>query len=174
MAIFDMVDKLTAALDAKEFTIGVFIDLSKAFDTVDYCILLRKLSNYGVCGSAYGIISSYLSGRSQYVTYNHTNSSKQHISCGVPQGSILGPLLFLVYVDDMQNCSSLLKFILFADDTNIFISAKKSIDIIVLANSELNRIGNWFKANKLLLNVFKSKCIFFHVGGEVPMSLKLT
>jgi len=94
MAILDIVDKLTASLDAKEFEIGVFIDLSNAFDTVDHSILLVKLSNYGVRGSAYGIISSYLSGRSQYINYNNTNSSKQHITCVVPQGSILGPLLF--------------------------------------------------------------------------------
>jgi len=156
-----MVDKLAAAMDKNDHAVGVFVDLSKAFDTVNQDIPLGKLSNYGARGPTYNIIFSYLSGRAQYVSYNSAMSAKQDVVCGVPQGSILGPLLFLVYVDDMQNCSKLLNFILFADDTNLFITAKKSIDIISLANIELEKLGSCFKANKLSLNVNKSKYIYF-------------
>ena len=99
---------------------GLFIDLSKAFDTVNHDILLAKLEFYGVRGVALQWFKSYLSCRTQFVQYNGYNSSSKYIKCGVPQGSILGPLLFLLYINDLCNVSKALDFILFADDTNIF------------------------------------------------------
>ena len=113
-------DKLSAAIDNNEFTVGIFIDLSKAFDTVDHQILLDKLLHYGIRGTAFNWFASYLSNRQQFVQFNETSSSLHLIKCGVPQGSILGPLLFLIYVNDLCDVSKVLDFILFADDTNIF------------------------------------------------------
>ena len=107
-------------MDKSQRTIGVFIDLKKAFDTVDHKILLSKLQCYGIRGLALKWIKSYLSNRRQYVCYNNSNSEFKEIKCGVPQGSILGPLLFILYINDMCGVSKLLHIILFADDTKIF------------------------------------------------------
>lgn len=95
------------------------MDLKKAFDTVDHNILLKKLENYGIRGLALDFFRSYLTNRSQYVYYNSTSSSHQEVKRGVPQGSILGPLLFILYLNDISNCSDFFKYILFADDTNL-------------------------------------------------------
>jgi retron-type reverse transcriptase len=96
LALIDLFDNISSAIDRKEHSVGIFLDLSKAFDTVDHNILLDKLNYYGIRGLALDLIKSYLSDRMQYVQYNQTNSIRQNISCGVPQGSILGPLLFLL------------------------------------------------------------------------------
>ena len=117
-------DKISSAIENKEFTVGVFIDLSKAFDTVDHHNLISKLEHYGVRGTALRWFESYLSGRQQYVEFNGICSDSRQIKCGVPQGSILGPLLFLLYINDLYNVSKVVDFILFADDTNIFFSHK--------------------------------------------------
>jgi len=116
MALANAYEHLTDAADNKLYSIGVFIDLCKAFDTVDHDILLSKLRAYGVRGKPLDLLTSYLSNHLQRVSDNNVLSDPLQISCGVPQGSILGPLLFLVYVDDMQYCSTLLKLFLFADD----------------------------------------------------------
>ena len=120
MAVINMLEKITKALDEKLYTIGIFIDLSKAFDTVNHQILLSKLSHYGIRGVALDWFNSYLCNRFQYVAINHVVSSRQKIFCGVPHGSILGPILFLLYINDITASSSLLQFVLFADDTNLF------------------------------------------------------
>ena len=96
---------------------GIFIDLKKAFDTVNHDILLHKLEHYGIRRTSLGWFTSYLNGRSQYVSCNNTTSEIKPIVCGVPQGSVLGPLLFLLYINDLSNK---LSFYLFADDTNMF------------------------------------------------------
>ena len=121
LALIDLCYRISSALDRREYALGVFLDLSKAFDTVNHAILFDKLEHYGIRGLALEWVKSYFSERAQFVEFNNVRSSPQGISCGVPQGSILGPLLFILYVNDLNN-ASLLDVILFADDTNLFIS----------------------------------------------------
>ena len=124
MAIMDMVENIRSAWEKGEHCLGLFIDFKKAFDTVDHHILASKLEHIGIRGTPLELIKSYLRNRTQYVVFNGSGSAQKNISVGVPQGSILGPLFFLVYINDMSNVSALLKYILFADDTNIFASSK--------------------------------------------------
>ena len=126
MALMILVDKVSKALENGEYALGLFIDFSKAFDTINYDILFTKLFHYGVRGCALKWFKSYLTNRKQYVVYNDTSSSLKPIVCGVPQGSILGPLLFLIYVNDLAYVSNDLFMIMFADDTNALVSNKKS------------------------------------------------
>ena len=160
-ALIQLYDKISSALDDKKVTLGLFIDLSKAFDTVNHEILLDKLEHYGVRGIALQWFKSYLSGRKQFVQYNSYNSSLLQITCRVPQGSILGPLLFLVYINDLCSVSKVLEMILFADDTNIFYSHTDASYLMEVVNLELKKITCWFYTNKLSINVKKSNFIIF-------------
>ena len=119
MAIIDLIEYVTTALDKKKHVMGIFIDLKKAFDTIDHEILMKKLYHYGLRGISQKWIQSYLSQRKQFVEYDEVKSSCKDIVCGIPQGSILGPKLFILYINDICNVSTLLKYVLFADDTNL-------------------------------------------------------
>ena len=128
MAILELTNKIFDSFEKNEFTIGIFIDLKKAFDTVNHSILLDKLNFYGIRGTPFNWTHSYLLSRSQYVQIDSWKSPLLPIKCGVPKGSVLGPLLFLIYINDIFLCSyyhDYLSFILFADDTNIFFQHKK-------------------------------------------------
>jgi retron-type reverse transcriptase len=140
-------------------TIAIFIDLKKAFDTVDHDILLKKLELYGIRNRANDWFKSYLSEREQFVTINGTNSENITIKCGVPQGSVLGPLLFLLFINDLPNATDILT-LLFADDTTFQVSGCDIPKLFEYANLELQKASNWFKANKLTLNVKKNLCYF--------------
>ena len=120
MAVLDMVERVRAAWAGGNVAAGVFVDLKKAFDTVDHRLLLSKLEHYGIRGSALALLESYLRDRSQYVVYGGVESGRGEVKCGVPQGSVLGPLFFLIYVNDMMKACEGLDLVLFADDTNIF------------------------------------------------------
>ena len=122
MAVLSLIDRLTNAVEDGEYVIGIFLDFSKAFDTVDHDILLETSYHYGIRGCAHNWLTNYLSNRKQFVTYNGTQSDKQTIKCGVPQGSILGPLLFLVYINDLPHICHNTFPVLFSDDTHLFIS----------------------------------------------------
>lgn len=162
-AILSLVDNISDSFDKGNFTLGVFIDLSKAFDTVNHKILLKKLEKYGIKGIVLKWFESYLSGRQQCVNINQTKrSSYLNITCGVPQGSILGPLLFLIYVNDLPIASPALSTIMFADDTNLFYSSSNIENLFHKVNRELIKISDWFKANKLSLNAKKTKYTLFH------------
>jgi hypothetical protein len=161
MALLDFYDKVSRAVDNKEYSIGIFIDLQKAFDTVNHKILLDKLSFYGIRGVTLAWFHSYLANRSQCVYLNNTFSSYGAVVCGVPQGSILGPLLFILYINDIVHCSKVLYFILFADDTNLLYSNVNISELISVVNSELRKLSCWFKSNRLSLNVKKSNFIMF-------------
>ena len=122
MALITLVDKISKALENGEFAIGLFLDFSKAFKTINYDVLFMKLFHYGVRGCALDWFMSYLTNRKQYVVYNGACSNLKPITCGVPQGSILGPLLFLIYVNDLAYVSEYLFMVMFADDTNALVS----------------------------------------------------
>ena len=160
-AIVQLLNKITESFANKEHIIGIFMDLSKAFDTIDHNILIYKLKRYGIRGITLAWFQDYLFDRKQYVSFQSFNSPISNIKCGVPQGSMLGPLLFLIYVNDIIRSSSLLRFIIFADDTNILYSHKKFDILIDSLNSELLFVSQWFKCNKLSLNIAKTNYIHF-------------
>lgn len=161
-AILAFVGDITKAFDKNQYTVGVFLDLSKAFDTVDHEILLAKLDYYGVRNESNKWFSSYLEFRKQYVSYGGSNSDLFEIRYGVPQGSIMGPLLFLLYINDIVRASQILKFILFADDSNSYISHSDIKLLLSLINQELDKVRTWIISNKLTLNRVKTHYIIFH------------
>ena len=172
--LLEIVNDITEAMNKHQLTLGVFIDLSKAFDTVDHTILLNKLEKYGVLANEQKWFNSYLTNRFQYVNIGDKSSSLKLVKCGVPQGSILGPLLFLIYINDMKNSAPLLDIIMFADDTNLFSTGKDLKTLFKTMNEQLTEITNWFSANKLSLNIKKTKYILFcSSNDEDNLPLKL-
>ena len=161
MALITLVDRISMALENGEFTLGLFLDFSKAFDTINYEIMYMKLFHYGIRGCALDWFKSYLTNRKQYVYYNGVCSSSLPVICGVPQGSILGPLLFLIYVNDIAYVSDYLFTVMFADDTNALISHKSVIALEEICNNEIVKLLDWVNANKLSLNVKKTQYIIF-------------
>ena len=162
-----LVDQIYESFENDNYTLGVFIDLSKAFDTVGHSILLQKLEMYGVNTTNLAWFASYLNGRKQYIkTTESADTLKKDIKCGVPQRSILGPLLFLLYVNDLPNSSNVLVAIMFADDTNFFFEHSNINTLFKTVNDELIKINEWFSANKLSLNVGKTKFSLFHKSGK--------
>ena len=159
-----LVDIITRSLASKQSTLGIFLDLSKAFDTIDHTILLSELKHFGVRGIALKWFTSYLAGRTQQVVCNGVLSSNiNQITHGVPQGSILGPWLFLLYINDFRLGLKNSKEIMFADDTSLFIK-DKNIDKLFNKgniNNKLSRIDQWLIANKLSVNTSKTKCMLF-------------
>ena len=144
-AVSEIADNLREAIDNNLYTCGVFIDFSKAFDTVNHEMLLKKLESYGIRGMPLKWFTSYLNNRQQYVAIGHTESPRQAMTCGIPQGSTLGPLLLLLYINDLPNCSENLTFRIFADDTNLFASARDLKNLETLINSELGKVKVWCK-----------------------------
>ena len=161
-ALLKFVQDVNDNFDKNKYTVAVFIDLTKAFDTVNHKILISKLEKYGIKGTYLKLFSNYLSTRKQFVSDKNCNTSFRYVECGVPQGSILGPLLFLLYINDMPHCSETLKFILFADDTTLYFASENINSLFKILNSELRKLDEWFRANKLSLNVKKTKYSLFH------------
>ena len=160
-ALVELVDKIRNSVDKGEMTCGIFVDLSKAFDTVNHKILLSKLDHYGFRGKTNKLLESYLTNRKQYVQIGNAKSKCKPITCGVPQGSVLGPLLFLIYINDLPNSCPDGNTRIFADDTTIFFNAKKSDEILRKGQLIMNKMNSWFIANKLTLNASKSTFIVF-------------
>ena len=159
-ATLDFVKAIEDAIEQNEYAIGIFCDLSKAFDTLNHQILLSKLEHYGIRGCEKQWFSSYLSNRRQYVEWDGHRSSTAILETGVPQGSILGPLLFLIYINDLPSASNL-KCVIFADDTNLLIKGNNFLSIVRTLNRELEGINDFFKANQLKLNAKKTKVVCF-------------
>ena len=170
LAALEFTDRISHEMDAKKIPFSIFLDLSKAFDTLDHNVLLSKLEYYGIRDTALNWFKRYLTKRTQYVDCNGIASSIREIETGVPQGSILGPLLFIIYMNDIHTVSDDLNFILYADDTTLSSpmcsftrGCNGNIDIVsTLINSELNKIADWLAVNKLSLNVQKTKFMIFH------------
>ena len=155
-ALLSLTEKVREALDSGKFACGVFIDLQKAFDTVDHSILLTKLKHYGIKGIANDWFRSYLTGRSQYTSVNGFDSEHRDMNYGVPQVSVLGPLLFLIYINDLHNAIKFSTFHHFADDINLLITNVSIKKIQIQMNLDLNFLCKWLNANKISLNASKT------------------
>ena len=160
-ALLDAQNTLVSSLHKKQISMLLLIDFSKAFDMVDHDILLNKLQHYGVRGTAHAWFKSYLSRRSQYVTIQGKYSTTMSLKHGVPQGSILGPLLFIIYINDIPNINKIAKFILYADDANIIITGNSMHDIEIQYNALAASLKDWVAANGLSLNIKKTNYMFF-------------
>ena len=173
MAIMILLDKLINSIENGETVVGVYLDFSKAFDTVVHNILLTKLYHYGIRGNALQWFKSYMSERKQFVSYNGTSSSMKTVCCGVPQGSILGPILFLLYINDLSNVCKNTEPFLFADDSNLFISDSDPYKLQSQLNNELENISLWLKVNKLSLNIKKTHYMVFTRKRKITTDISL-
>ena len=162
LALIDVIDNVRGYIDQGEYALGIFLDLKKAFDTVGHSILLSKLEHYGIRGHVNEFLKSYLTNRQQYTMINGSASVTQSISIGVPQGSVLGPLFFLLYINDIINCLSHSKPTLFADDTSLLLHDKNLKTVIELAENDLRNTYDWLVANQLSLSWEKTNFIIFH------------
>ena len=166
LAAVRFVTDLIKDMDNYKIPTTVLIDLSKAFDTLNHDILLSKLGYYGVSGVELRLLSNYLFDRVQYVEYLGAISQSRSIGVGVPQGSILGPLLFLIYINDLPNSSDMFNILMYADDTTLFCNFDTTCNSEKI-NSELEKIYRWLCSNKLSLNVGKTKFACFHTAQRI-------
>ncbi len=146
-------------MDKGNYNGVVFFDIKKAFDTVDHEILLCKLHKYGISGVELDWCKSYLSNRKQSCFLNGENSSFKIVECGIPQGSCLGPLLFIIYINDLPNALKNMTPSIFADDTGISVSSNSVLDIQRLLREDISTIQCWMHENKLTLNALKTEFI---------------
>ena len=159
-AMLDVTDKWYTNMDSGLINAVLFIDLKKAFDTIDHNILLQKLTCYGFNKETIDLFRNYLSDRTQITVINNIRSDARKVTCGVPQGSILGPLLFLIYINDLPNSVLVSDGRLFADDTNLTFADSNPDKLISVLNDDLKTLQNWLNLNKLSLNAIKTKCMF--------------
>lgn len=172
--IDNFINKVSNGFEYNAYQIGIFCDLSKAFDAIDHKLLLSKLHYYGIRGQSYHLIKSYITGRTQHVqlkSFTELNQEKIYLSkalnvqCGVPQGSILGPLLFILYINDLASMFNN-NIELFADDTSIYIQNKDHDQLLKDSEGKLSKISKWFQTNKLLLNTKKTHFIEFSTSTK--------
>ena len=161
-ALLHLTDNIYDCLNGRDgsFCINIFVDFHKCFDTIDHSILIRKLELYGITGTLLNIIKNYLSNRTQSVRIQNSVSSPLPITKGVPQGSVLGPLLFLFFINDVPNISNIFTPVLYADDTTLSFRCRSIPDATLLCNRELQKFYNWAVANKLSINFDIDKTYF--------------
>ena len=160
-ALINITENIRKALDDGNIGCGVFVDLQKAFDTVDHQILLAKLNHYGICGVSNDWFKSYLSNRNQYVSINGFDSGHTSINCGIPQGSVLGPLLFLLYINDLNQAIKFCKVHYFADDTNLLCLSNSIKKLNKLVNTDFKHLVDCLSANKISLNKKTTEMVIF-------------
>lgn len=166
-ALVSMVEQIKAYLDNGKFAAGVFLDLQKAFDTVNHNILLKKLEHYGIRGHVKDWFASFLKDRKQFVTIDSTDSETKDVEYGVPQGSVLGPLLFLLYINDLRYCLTNSVARHFADDSNILLSHSSLKMIRRYLTKDLENIFDWLCANRLSLNTKKTDLVLFKPPNKI-------
>ena len=164
ISIAKFLDKVISGVDEGVFGLGVFLDFRKAFDMVDHDILLDKMFHYGIRGTPLKLFKSYLSGRKQYVHINDFSSNLSNLFRGVPQGSTLSALIFLLFINDIVHSSNILFFNLFADDTSIYLKDSVLSNLYSVMNRELIKVGDWISVNKLSLNI--DKTIYLQIVGK--------
>ena len=173
IAVIDVVNMIQNELFQGNYVLGVFMDLQKAFDTVNIQILLAKLEHYGFRGPYLDWFNSYLTNRLQFTEVNGASSLSRTVTCGIPQGTVLGPLLFLLYINDIANSVTKSQIKLFADDSNLFVISENPKTLFNLANNELCNLSQWIKANKLHINYEKTNYILFEPSKRAVATLDL-
>ena len=169
--MIEYTDSVRRLLDQGNYVLSIFVDLTKAFDTVDHEILLYKLERYGIRGHANDFFRSYLSNRQQYTVINGAESSRKTVKCGVPQGSVLGPILFLVYINDMYTALQEDSVRLFADDTSLTLFDRSFKTVLAKAKDQFSKLRHWCTCNKLTINQDKTFLILFHATNKpVPLN----
>ena len=163
----NLVDQIARGMNSRHFTIATYLDLKKAFDTVNHVILLKKLKLLGIKGKIYDWIKNYLQDRTQKTLANNINSGIQKITCGLPQGSIMGPLLFLIYINDISNILLKTKCFLYADDTVLYSINSDLAQATQDMEEDLGRIALWLKRNKLTLNKKKTKYMIYGMRAQL-------
>jgi retron-type reverse transcriptase len=164
-ALIDLNEYVSKYLDQSMHVFALYLDVAKAFDSINHSVLLNKLAHYGFRDKANAWFHSYLSNRFQYVSIANNSSNLRLITHGVPQGSILGPLLFLLYINDLPLTDKNAHFVLFADDTSALIPVNPNIDNTVILNDICSNIFLWFFNNRLIINCLKTKCMYFSISN---------
>ena len=176
-ALINLTESIRQTLDEGSFGCGIFVDLQKAFDTVDQKILLHKLEYYGICGVCHDWFKSYLSDRKLFVPINGYNSDLMSVNCVVPQGSVLGPLFVLIYINHLHKAIQNCKVHHFADDKNLFHTNKSVKNLNKLVNRDIKQFNNWLRTNKISLIVEKTELVIFKSPRKVlsdEIKIKLT
>ena len=171
-ALANYVDYILSGLRGKEYTVSIFMDLSKAFDVLNHNILKSKLEHYGFRNNFLNFLMSFIENRQYFVSANGYTSDKRTVNIGVPQGSTLGPLLFLLYINDMINCSDILQFSLFADDSTASHSGPDLNTTLNVIKTELTKVLEWLLANKLIINLQKTHLMLF-TNKQRPESISI-